>query len=259
MNEPFIIDTHVHTGGFPFFAPEVDAASLLLRMDRLSIRAAVNVGSMKGLLSASVSELDAARLEFEASGGRLFYCGFFDPRGGKNELTALRSRAGSPGFRGIKIHPSFAGVPADDPRFQPAWELASERGLPIVAHSWSASSYNPSQALSTPDRFERFADAHPRVKLVLAHAGGRGEGRGQAIRMARRLPNVFMDTSGDISDRGFLESLVQEGLERKVLFGSDYPWFDPRSHLLGVYLARIPDAAKRRILRDNARGVFSLD
>ena len=63
---------------------------------------------------------------------------------------------------------------------------------------------------------------------------------------------------GDIMDRRFLEHMVREGVARKVLFGSDYPWLDQRAHLACVYLADISTEAKRLILHDNARGVFGL-
>ncbi len=259
MSEAFIVDAHVHTG-YPgvFFSPEIDAKGLLARMDRHAIQYAVNLGSMRNILGASTAEMEKAQAEHEESGARIFYCGFFDPRRGKEDLAILEKASRRSGFKGIKIHPSFAKVPADDARYEPVWQFAAERGLPIVSHSWSTSSYNPVQVLSTPDRFERFVGKYPAVRFVLGHSGGRGEGRLQAIRMAREHPNVFMDISGDISDRGFLERMAAEKVERKVLFGSDYPWLDPRAHLCGVYLARIPTEAKRLILRDNALGVFRI-
>ena len=149
-------------------------------------------------------------------------------------------------------------MPADNPRYDSIWIFAAERGLPLVSHTWSLSSYNPVQALSTPGRFLPGVEKHPSVKLVLGHSGGRGEGRLQAIRMARQYPCVFTDIAGDIMDRHFLEGMAGEGIERKVLFGSDYPWLDQRAHLTCVYLAGISPEAKRLILRDNAMSVFGL-
>ncbi len=257
--DPFIIDAHVHTGYVNlFFSPEVDAKSLLARMDTLSIRYAVNLGSSRNLLTASSSEMEKAEAEFQESGRRLFYCGFFDPRRAKEDLAILTRAARGSGFRGIKIHPSFCGVSGDDPRYEPVWRFAAESALPIVSHTWSVSSYNPAQALSTPEKFERFVSRHPSVRFVLGHSGGRGEGRREAIRMAREHENVFMDTSGDIMDRHSLERMVAENVQRKVLFGSDYPWLDQRAHLCGVYLADISADAKAMMLRENALRAFDL-
>ncbi len=259
MTGAFIVDSHVHTGPLNvFYAPETGAKSLLARMDRLDIRCSINLGSSRTLLQASQREMDAARAEFEESGGRLYYCGFFDPRRPAEDLAVLERSHRAPGFAGIKIHPSFAGVPADDPRYLPVWELAREHGLPIVSHTWSASSYNPAQALSVPVKFEPMVERFPDVRFVLGHSGGRGEGRRQAIRMAGQYPSVYMDVSGDIMDRHFLEEMVAAGVTAKILFGSDYPWLDQRAHLTCVLLAAIPVEAKAAILQGNARSVFGL-
>lgn len=259
MSSAFIVDAHVHTGApNVFYSPEIDARRLLARMDELAIRFSVNLGSAKNFLQASAGEMEKAQAEFEESAGRIFYCGYFDARRAKEDLALLESSSRASGFKGIKIHPSFSRVPADDPRFDGVWRFAAERGLPIVSHTWSASSYNPVQVLSTPGKFVPCVEKYPGVRFVLGHSGGRGEGRLEAIRMARQYPNVFMDVSGDIMDRHFLEQMVREGVGHKVLFGSDYPWLDQRAHLTCVYLAGITAEAKRTILRDTGLAVFGL-
>lgn len=257
--EAFIVDAHVHTGALNVsFAPETDAKSLLARMDRLGIRRSINLGSSRNLLEASQREMDAARAEFEESRGRLYYCGFFGPRRAAEDLAILERSHRAPGFVGIKIHPSFARVAADDPRYLPVWELAREHRLPIVSHTWSVSSYNPVQALSTPGRFEAMVQRFPEVRFVMGHSGGRGEGRLEALRMAGQYPNAYMDISGDMMDRHFLEQMVGAGVASKILFGSDYPWLDQRAHLACVLLAAIPVEAKADILQRNAQAVFGL-
>jgi hypothetical protein len=260
VSSAFIVDAHVHTG-YPgtFFSPEVDAASLVCRMDRLDIQYAVNLCSMHSLQGASVAELEKAQKEFESSQGRLFFCGFFDPRRVQADLAVLEAGVRMGGFRGIKIHPSFNRVSADDPRYEGVWAFAAGHDLPIVAHTWSVSSYNPVQVLSTPDKFEPYVKKYPGVRFVLGHSGGRGEGRREAIRMAKTYGNVYMDFGGDIYCREYFTSLAEEGILDRALFGSDYPWIDARSHLTRVFLADIPTTAKRAILRDNAVAVYRLE
>lgn len=259
MIEPFIIDAHVHTG-FPnlFFSPEIDAASLLRRMDQFQIQYAVNLCSTRSITGEQRGELQRAAGEFEISGGRIFYLGFFNPKR-TDDLKLIEEVYTWPGFKGIKIHPSFNGIAADDDAYEPIWKFAARLNLPIVAHTWSVSSYNPVQVLSTPDRFERFVSRYGNVRFVLGHSGGRGEGRLQAIRMAQEYKNVYMDCSGDIYDYRYFEHMAGSVPENKVLFGTDYPWIDCRSHLARVYLADIATSLKRRILRDNALEVFRLE
>ena len=260
MSSPFIVDAHVHTG-FPgmFFSPEVDARSLLRRMDSLGIQRAVNLGSMRNLLGGSPAEMEKARAEHEESEGRLFFCGFFDPTRGAEDIAVLEKAVPLSGFRGIKIHPSFNKVSAEDARYDAVWKFASDHDLPIVSHTWSVSSYNPAQALSTPEKFEGYVRTYPHVRFVLAHSGGRGAGRLEAVRLAKLYPNVYMDFGGDIYCYRYFETVAREGILDRVMFGSDYPWIDARSHLTRVYLADIPAAAKRAIFRDNAVKVYGLE
>jgi predicted TIM-barrel fold metal-dependent hydrolase len=138
------------------------------------------------------------------------------------------------------------------------WDFAKEHDLPIVAHSWSASSYNPVQVLSTPDKFERYVAKYPTVRFVLGHSGGRGEGRREAVRLAKMYGDVFMDFGGDIYCHRYFEGMDHEGILGKVMFGTDYPWIDHRSHLTRVYLADISAANKRNVLCDTALSVFKL-
>ena len=261
MREPFIIDAHAHTG-FPnvFFSPEVDWIHLLKRMDQLSIQYSINLCSMK-LLNAcdKAPELEKARQEYEQSDERIFYLGFYDPRNAGKDLAVLNTALSWPGFKGIKIHPSFNTVSADDPAYEPVWQFASENDLPIVAHTWSVSSYNPVQVLSTPDKFEKFAASFPDVRFVLGHSGGRGAGRLDAIRMAREYANVYMDFGGDIYCYQYFEQMLKQVPGNKVIFGSDYPWLDQRSHLSRVYMSDISTTQKRKILRDNALEVYRLE
>lgn len=257
---PFIIDAHAHTGFTnQFFSPEVDAASLLKRMNQLNIQYAVNLVSMETLSGEQRPELEKSHREFEESGGRIFYCGFFDPRRGNEDITLLTEFKNRPGFTGIKIHPSFCSVSADDVSYEPVWRFAGKNSLPIVAHTWSVSSYNPVQKLSTPDKFEPFVRKYPGVKFVLGHSGGRGEGRYDAIRMAKGYENVYMDFGGDVFCYRYFEWMAEQVPENKILFGSDYPWLDQRAHLTRVYLADIPTGLKGKIFRENALEVFEFE
>jgi predicted TIM-barrel fold metal-dependent hydrolase len=259
MTGGFIVDAHQHTGAMSmFFTPESETRSLLARMDRLEVRWGINTGSWRTLMLGGREALEEARGDFEGSEGRLFYLGAYDPRRGDAALRLLRESLRWPGFAGIKIHPSFHRTAAEDGRYEAAWRLAAETGLTIMSHSWSVSATNPVQALSTPVRFERWIRRYPEVRFVLAHAGGRGEGRHEAIRLARDYDQVYLDLAGDVFCFRLIETLIETLPPNKLIFGSDFPWLDPRCNLTRVLLADIPSAAKLRILQENAVEAYRL-
>jgi uncharacterized protein len=260
MSGPFIIDAHLHSGYVgAFFAPRSSDDDLLACMDRCSISRAICAADMLSIMDGIKSGLDGLQRLHERSGGRVCFLGVFDPRHGRECLDTLVEAAGAPGFRGIKIHPSMHGVPADDPSYLPAWEFAAKHDCAMMTHSWSVSDFNPVQFLSTPGRFEPFVKEFPTVRFVLGHSGGRGAGRREAVRMANAYPNVYMDFAGDIYCYRLLEDLADSVPGDRILYGSDYPWLDPRSHISRVLLSDIDAGAKRRIFHDNAAAVYRLD
>jgi len=255
---PFgLIDAHMHVGPpAPFHAPATDLIAYLACMDSLGIAAAI-CSDTPSVLEGCTDGLAGHRGMFEQSGGRVHYLGTFHPGRSAACLAALEEARSWPGFAGLKIHPSIHGVPAEDPAYEPAWRFAAENELPILAHSWSASDYNPVQQLSTPERFEVWVEQFPTVPFVLGHAGGRGSGRHEAVRMACAHDNVFLDISGDIFDYRLIEGLAASVPLEKVLFGSDYPWLDPRSRLSHALLADVDQPIVAAILRENALSVYS--
>ena len=259
MTKPFIVDAHAHLGSPGlFFVPGADPDYLLTLMDRLSIRCSILAGDHVAIYEGGQASLSKLREIYEQSEGRLPYLGVFDPRTADACLDALKQGADWPGFSGLKIHPSAHGYAADDPIYEAVWRLAADRDLPIMTHSWSVSSYNPVQRYSTPELFEDYARKFPQVKLVLGHAGGRGSGRIETVRMANEYANVYLDFAGDINCYHLIESLVESVPAEKILFGSDFPWFDPRTHISQVLLSDIDDQTKQMILSDNARAVYKI-
>jgi predicted TIM-barrel fold metal-dependent hydrolase len=226
-------------------------------MDRLGIEI-VLASEHAAVLEGLGTGLSRMREVFAESGGRIRCLAVFDPRSPRVCLEEIRSAADWEGLAGIKIHPSSHGTAADDRSYGPIWELAAELDLAILTHSWSVSDYNPSQALSTPGRFEGWIKAFPSVKLVLGHAGGRGTGRHEATRLACAYENVFLDFAGDIYCYRLIETLAESVPVEKILFGSDFPWTGASDHLTRVLLGRISDKDKARILCQNAAKVYKL-
>jgi len=254
-----IVDSHTHLGKVAGLMLPAGAtvAGMLALMDHLGIDLAVQMHHA-GLFECFEEAYAASLAAYESSSGRLLYALIYNPRYGDESLALIRRSFDAPGAVAIKIHPGQHLLFPEDPSYEPIWQLAAEKGVPIITHSWALSDYNPTQRFATPEHFEHYLSRYPGVNLVMGHAGGRYEGHLAAAELARRYPNAYLDLSGDVYGFGLIEWLVgQVGAER-LLFGSDAVWMDPRTTIGRILDAEIGTAAKALILGDNACRLFRL-
>lgn len=152
-------------------------------------------------------------------------------------------------YVGLKIHAAYHGLGWDAPAYEPAWRFADERGLAVLAHTWGGSDTDG------PAQVRRAVEAYPNVRLLLGHSlHGAWD---DAIAIAREFPNVYLELTAVLDDRGVVEKFVAAGLGRKLLFGTDLPWFDPHHGIGAVLSADITDDDRHNILHRNAERLLA--
>ena len=258
MKDNFIVDAHMHIGPpGVFFSPKYDTKDYISLMDESHI--AYSICSDQPALMGGVSpNLENTDKLFEQSSQRIYILSVFNPKYTQESIVALERMTRKPYLVGIKIHPSMHGVDAESDKYESVWNFASENDLTIMSHTWSISPYNPVQKYSTPLKFEKFVKKFPNVRFVMGHFGGRGDGRNEAMQLINDYPNVYGDFAGDIYDYELIENLVASVPSDRILFGSDYPWFDPKANTLLVLLSKVSDEVKLKILRENAVKAYNL-
>lgn len=255
-----IIDSHAHLGALHgYYSYDTSLETLLKRMDSLGIVYSLNSGALDLTFGDYERGYQYDMTVFEQSNGRIMSYYSFNPWAGEKCLSMMEKFSDRAVFKGIKIHPAWHKVYADDKRYGAVFEYAAAKRLPIMSHTWSISLTNPVQKFSVPSGFKKYAAAFPDVKLILAHSGGRYEGMLEAIELAQEHPNVYCDIAGDIYADRFVETMVKSIGEDRLLYGSDYSMMDQRI-MLGVVLgANIPVQAKEKILYRNAAALFGLE
>ena len=197
-----IVDAHSHLSELTRFrTPDTSMHGMLSLMDHLGIDVAINIHAA-GIMGYYNEAYDESVVVYEQSGGRLPFCMTFSPVYRQDSLAVIKAATDHPGFVGVKIHPVFERVMPDDPAYEPVWQFAAERGVPIVTHSWAAVDYNPSQRFAVASDFDTYVARYPQVVLILGHAGGRYSGHVAAAELARKHPNVQLDLSGDVYSLG---------------------------------------------------------
>jgi len=131
-------------------------------------------------------------------------------------------------------------------------------GVPVIVHTGTSIFPGARNRFAQPMLVEDVAIDYPRLTLVLAH-GGRPLWMAEAMFLARRFPNVFLELSSVPPGRlpEYFPNL--ERLSEKTIFGSDWP--GPGVKDIGANLAafrelKLSDEAKERILVTNPLKVF---
>ena len=80
---------------------------------------------------------------------------------------------------------------------------------------------------------------------------------GRFASLAKEHENVYLDTCAVGSINGAIETMVAIAGSRKVVFGTDLPWFDPGFMIGCVRYSRITDDDKNNILTANAEAILA--
>jgi uncharacterized protein len=153
------------------------------------------------------------------------------------------------GARGIKLHPRAQRFLLDDERLAPVFELAADRGVPILIHGGRG-------LPPIADALARLVDRYG-TTLIIAHAGI-ADLAALAHHFSGR-PGVFFDTS--VWSALDLLDLYRLVSPEQVLYASDWPYGQqPASLLLALRTARtsdLDDDLVRAMLGGSARRILA--
>ena len=239
-----IIDAHSHIGNFGSWARfDFDMVRLKEQMDEFGIE--------KTLLTGAHCEDNASVVEaFQKEPNLIVPIAWVKP-GTKNLPDDIRRYVERDGFRAIKLHPLFDAFCADDEIVDPIIDIAEELRIPVFIHSG-----HPPYSL--PWQIGLLAERHPGAAIVLLHMGHcHGVYVDAALKVARRYPNLYLETSGTSMSVKIAEAYNTVGHDR-VLFGIDSPFHEPSVEIEKTRATHLDDAALRHIYYDNTARLMGL-
>ena len=158
------------------------------------------------------------------------------------------------GLHGVKLHPDIQQFKLDDYRCLKIYELCEKYSLPMLIHTGD-SRYD----YSNPNRLIPILDIYDRLTVVGAHFGGWSMWE-KASELLCDKKNFLVDCSSSfyaLSDEKIVEIIRRYGAD-KVLFGSDYPMWNPKGEIERLLSLPLTDDEKEKIFSLNAMRIFNL-
>ena len=242
------IDAHCHVGSFEpvITGGEHDDAELLACHRKASVsRGVLSVLNTYDPTAAN----DRARRVCEESDGLLFayiYLNPFEPAAALEELERCRQYRC---FRGVKLHPAFDQYYPFMDFYFPVYRRIEELRLPTLWHSGTSPTTHPLQIAYVAQRF-------PRAPHILAHFG-LSDLTWECFPAAEQAPNIYVDTTANPIIPVLSDWIAKFGAQR-MLWGSDFPFYDVTYERQKVDHLRAGDAEKALIAGGNARRLFDL-
>ena len=187
------------------------------------------------------------------SGGRLFGLGALHPDSAdiERDIRLIKQL----GLKGVKLHADIQRIAIDDPRCFKIYEILQAENLPVLLHTGD-SRYQ----YSNPENVVPALESFKKLTFIGAHYGGWSVWEEAAKRLAR-YENFYADTSSTFGCAGieFVKKLLPKYDINRVLFGSDYPMWNPSDELDSLFSLGLPQEQYKKILCENCERAYKLN
>lgn len=140
------------------------------------------------------------------------------------ELDFLRQA----GIKGLKLHPEYQGYSLEEPEVEAMLRAAAPHFVFLCHMGGLVPGVTPATVQAAPHMLARLLDRVPGMRFVAAHFGGQYLWEEALEHLAGR-DDVWLDTAAAL--RSIAPELLRQILDRhdpeKIIFGSDYPFYDP--------------------------------
>lgn len=163
-----------------------------------------------------------------------------------DEIVAL-------GLRGVKLHHDVQRFKMDDFRCLKIYELCEGR-LPVLLHTG-----DKRYDYSNTNRLIPILETYENLTVIGAHFGGWSRWQAAAQELAS-YPNFYADCCSSLyamSPKTAWEIVKTYGADR-VLFGTDYPMWDPSEELARFNAIPLTEEERQQVLWKNADRLFGL-
>lgn len=168
-----------------------------------------------------------------------------NPWDGKRALKEFETCIKEFGMKGLKLHISHTKIDYHHPLTLPFIEKAIDLKVPVLVHCYDG-------GVSV----DKVASMFPEAVIIMGHMGGFDWY--DAIPVAKKHKNVYLEICGSPMEVGIIEKAVEAVGGDRVLFGTDLPLLDPVISIYKIKDADISEEDRMKIFGENMAKILNL-
>ncbi|MGE3447398.1 MAG: amidohydrolase family protein [Microbacteriaceae bacterium] len=147
-------------------------------------------------------------------------------------VADLEYAASELGLRGVKLAPPYQNFhPHSDEAFV-VYRRAAELGMFMIFHQGGVTHRRGVMEVAQPYLLDKVARSFPDTTIIIAHMGQ--PWHNEVVSLLRKHPRVFADVSARCTRPAQLRRILMDVSDYncldKLVWGSDFPTFDPTTH-----------------------------
>ncbi|MBE6620106.1 MAG: amidohydrolase [Ruminococcaceae bacterium] len=182
------------------------------------------------------------------------FCGFGTVHPDMEDMAKEIDYIRSSGLLGVKLHPDMQEINTDDERLFPLYECLRVLGMPLFVHCG-----DEHRDFSHPRRLRRVLDRFPGLTVIAAHLGGWSKWE-EALACLQDT-DCYLDISSCMMfmppER--VVAYVRAFGAHRVLFGTDFPIWDPVTEVRSLMALPLTDDEKEQVFYRNAGRIIGGD
>ncbi len=160
-------------------------------------------------------------------------------------------------FKGIKLHPDYQGVDADDERFINLVKKATDRGMYVTLHSGHDTGIVPPFG-GTVDKVVRLLNKVDESRVILAHLGAFNQWDEVERYLIKSKAYFDISVVSRFIDIAQYRRIIENHGSDKILFGSDSPWESPKDTMEFLIKSGITGEDMEKITHRNAEKILGI-
>jgi len=237
-----IVDFHAHMGdNGGIYLPKRTAEAMIDTMDNCNTILTCFCGH-EALFTPSIGEkLDIAAVKKYPKKFKAYHAVVSRYLNPDDDLKRIRENTDV--FIGFKFLCDYYGIPLSDPMHDKYWEYADNNQLLVLSHTWGGSKFNGYQEA------DKILSKYSNLTFIAGHSF-HGDWD-KAIELVKKYPNIYLELTAVLDDRGPLDLFIEEIGSERILFGTDLPWFSTHHGIGAVLSAEMTDDDRRNIFYRN--------